>query len=113
MGYVDKGHKKGFGIYYAYNQNGKLIYQYSGNWVNDDKCDGYLLKKYPDGDLFFGFTKMFVYQSFMKYKLGSKEYIGETKLNNTDREGYGKTTYTYGVEEEGIYHILFLLNSFI
>ena len=103
MGYVDKGHKKGFGIYYAYNQKGKLIYQYSGNWVNDDKCDGYLLKKYPDGDFFFGFTKMFVYQDFMKYKLGSKVYTGETKLNNTEREGYGETNYTYGAKEEGIY----------
>ena len=103
MGYVDKGHKKGFGIYYAYNQKGKLIYQYSGNWVNDDKCDGYLLKKYPDGDFFFGFTKMFVYQDFMKYKLGNKVYTGETKLNNTEREGYGETNYTYGAKEEGIY----------
>ena len=68
-GNIDKGQKKGFGIYYAYDHKGKKLYQYSGNWINDDKCDGYLLKKFPNGNYFFGFTKMFVYQTFMKYKI--------------------------------------------
>ena len=102
-GHVDKGNKKGFGIYYAYDQKGKKLYQYSGNWINDDKCDGYLLKKFPDGDYFFGFTKMFVYQDFMKLKLGNMTYIGETKSNSTKREGYGETLYSNGKKEKGIY----------
>ena len=102
-GHIKKGQKKGFGIYNAYDQNGEKIYQYSGYWINDDKCDGYLLKKYPDGGYFFGFTKMFVYQNFMKYKLGNKEYTGETKFSSTDREGYGETNYSNGIKEEGIY----------
>ena len=103
MGHIQKGLKKGFGIYYAYDQKGKILYQYSGNWVNDDICDGYLLKKFPGGDYYFGFTKMFVYQTFMKYKLGNKKYIGETKLNSSEREGYGETTYSNGIKEKGIY----------
>ena len=70
-GNIDKGQKRGFGIYYAYGQSGNRLYKYIGNWVDDDKCDGYLLKKYPDGDYFFGDTKMFVYQTFMQYKLGT------------------------------------------
>jgi hypothetical protein len=103
LGHVDKGNKKGFGIYYAYDQNGKKIYQYSGNWINDDKCDGYLLKKFPDGDYFFGKTKMFVYQDFMKLKLGNMLYIGETKVNSLKREGYGEAQYSNGKKEKGIY----------
>ena len=69
-----KDKKKGFGIYYAYDQNGRKLYQCSGNWVNDDKIDGYLLKKYPDGDYFFGYSKMLVYQTFLKYNLGNIIY---------------------------------------
>ena len=103
MGHIDKGHKRGFGIYYAYNQNGKIVYQYSGNWVNDDICDGYLLKKFPDGNYYFGFTKMFVYQNFMKYKIGNILYIGETKKASKKREGYGETIYSNGTKEKGIY----------
>ena len=80
---------------------------WTGNWVDDDKCDGYLLKKYPDGDYFFGDTKMFVYQTFMQYKLGNKIYIGDTQLSSTKREGYGETTYSDGNVEKGIY-----INSF-
>ena len=102
-GGIDKGQKRGFGIYYAYDQKGDKLYQYSGNWFDDDKCDGYLLKKYPDGDYFFGKTKMFVYQDFMNYKLGNKTYIGETKISSTKREGYGETNYSDGIEEKGIY----------
>ena len=102
-GHIDKGQKRGFGIYYAYNQKGNKLYQYSGNWVDDDKCDGYLLKKYPDGDYFFGYTKMFVYQTFMNYKLGNIVYIGETKESSTKREGYGETSYSNGEEQKGIY----------
>ena len=66
-------------------------------------CDGYLLKKFPDGDYFFGLTKMFVYQTFMKYKEGNKIYIGETKKNSLAREGYGETIYSNGQIEKGIY----------
>jgi len=72
IGHINKGQKKGFGIYYAYDQNGRKLYQYSGNWVNDEKINGYLLKKFPDGDYYFGYTKMLVYQNFLKYKLGNK-----------------------------------------
>ena len=102
-GNIDKGQKRGFGIYYAYGQSGNRLYKYIGNWVDDDKCDGYLLKKYPDGDYFFGDTKMFVYQTFMQYKLGNKIYIGDTQLSSTKREGYGETTYSDGNVEKGIY----------
>ena len=102
-GHIDKGQKRGFGIYYAYGQQGNKLYQYSGYWVDDDKCDGYLLKKYPDGDYFFGNTKMFVYQTFMNYRLGNLTYIGETKENNTKREGYGETTLSSNNVERGIY----------
>ena len=102
-GHIDKGQKKGFGIYYAYDQDGNKLYQYSGNWVDDDKCDGYLLKKFPDGDYFFGFTKMFVYQNFLKFKEGEKIYIGETKIKSSSREGYGETIYLNGTIEKGIY----------
>ena len=93
VGHIYKGQRKGFGIYYAYAQNGKKLYQYSGNWVDDRKIDGYLLKKFPNGDYFFGYTKMFVYQTFLRYKLGNKIYTGETKMNNTVREGYGETIF--------------------
>ena len=86
VGHISKGQKKGFGIYYAYDQNGRKLYQYSGNWVNDEKIDGYLLKKFPSGNYYFGYTKMLVYQTFMKYKLGNIIYTGETKMNSTDRE---------------------------
>ena len=102
-GGIDKGQKRGFGIYYAYDQKGNKLYQYSGYWVDDDKCDGYLLKKYPDGDFFFGKTKMFVYQDFMNYKLGNRSYLGETKISSTKREGYGETTFSNGNIEKGIY----------
>ena len=102
-GHIDKGQKRGFGVYYAYGQKGDKLYQYTGNWADDDKCDGYLLKKYPDGDYFFGLTKMFVYQTFMNYKLGNMTYIGETKESSTKREGYGETTYSSGYKEKGIY----------
>ena len=102
-GYINKGQKKGFGIYYAYDQKGNKIYQYSGNWINDDKCDGYLLKKFPDGNYFFGLTKMFIYQNFMKYKLRNMLYIGETKISSVEREGYGETSYSDGRKEKGIY----------
>ena len=34
---------------------------------------------------------MLVYQHFLKYKLGNKIYIGETKINSNAREGYGET----------------------
>ena len=37
------------------------------------------------------------------YKLGRKEYIGETKVSSTDREGYGETNYSNGAKEKGIY----------
>ena len=80
-GNIDKGQKRGFGIYYAYGQSGNRLYKYIGNWVDDDKCDGYLLKKFPDGNYFFGLTKMFIYQNFMKYKLRNMLYIGETKIS--------------------------------
>ena len=103
IGHIDKGQKRGFGIYYAYNQSGKKIYEYIGKWINDGMCDGYLLKKFPDGDYFFGLTKMFVYQTFMKYKEGNKIYIGETKKNSLAREGYGETIYSNGQIEKGIY----------
>ena len=103
IGHIDKGQKKGFGIYYAYNQNGNKIYEYIGNWINDGICDGYLLKKFPNGDYFFGFTKMFVYQTFMKYKKGNIIYIGETRDNSLTREGYGETFYSNGQIERGIY----------
>ena len=103
VGHLDKGQKKGFGIYYVYDQEGNKLYQYSGNWVDDDKCDGYLLKKFPDGDYFFGFTKMFVYQNFLKFKEGEKIYIGETKIKSSSREGYGETIYPNGTIEKGIY----------
>ena len=103
FGHVDKGQKRGFGVYYAYDQNGNKKYQYSGNWVNDSKCDGYLLKKFPDGDYYFGKTKMFVFQDFMKIKLGNRIYIGETPISSTKREGYGETSYSNGYEEKGIY----------
>ena len=46
---------------------------------------------------------MFVYQDFMKYKLGNIIYIGDTKINSTHREGYGETTYSSGKKEKGIY----------
>jgi len=103
VGHICKGQKKGFGIYYAYDQNGRKLYQYSGNWINDEKINGYLLKKFSDGDYFFGFTKMFVYQSFLRYKLGNIIYTGETKMNSTNREGYGETVYTNRKIERGIY----------
>ena len=103
VGNIDKGQKRGFGIYYAYGQKGNKLYQYTGNWVDDDKCDGYLLKKYPDGDYFFGYTKMFVYQTFMNYKLGNVIYTGETKVSSTKREGYGETSFSEGNVEKGIY----------
>ena len=103
FGHVDKRQRKGFGVYYAYDQNGNKKYQYSGNWVNDSKCDGYLLKKFPDGDYYFGKTKMFVFQDFMKIKLGNRIYIGETPISSTKREGYGETSYSNGYEEKGIY----------
>ena len=103
IGHVDKGQKKGFGIYYAYNdENGNILYKYIGNWISD-KCDGYLLKKFANGNYFFGFTKMFVYQTFMKYKEGNILYIGETKKSSLAREGYGETTYSNGKVEKGIY----------
>ena len=102
-GHIDKGQQKGFGIYYAYDQNGKKLYQYSGNWVDDDKCEGYLLKKFPNGDYFFGLTKMSVYQDFVKIKEGERIYIGETKIKSTEREGYGETIYPNGTIEKGIY----------
>ena len=102
-GNIDKGQKRGFGIYYAYDHQGNKLYQYSGNWVDDDKCDGYLLKKFPDGDYFFGYTKMFVYQNFMIFKLGIRRYIGETKVSSTKREGYGETSYSNGEIKKGIY----------
>ena len=102
-GYIDKGQKRGFGIYYAYNQKGRKLYQYTGYWANDDKCDGYLWKKYPDGDYFFGKTKMFVYQDFLNYKLHNMVYTGETKISSTEREGYGETTFEDGKIEKGIY----------
>ena len=79
------------------------LYKFSGYWVNDEKCDGYLLKKFSDGDYFFGLTKMFVYQDFLKFKLGNIVYIGDTKINSTKREGYGETTYSSGKTEKGIY----------
>ena len=101
--HIDKGQKRGFGIYYAYDQNGEKIYEYIGNWVNDEICDGYLLKKFPNGDYFFGFSKTFVYRTFMKYRKGNKIYIGETKKNNLTREGYGETIYSNGQIEKGIY----------
>ena len=94
---------RGFGIYYSYNKEGKNILKFVGNWVNDQKCDGYLLKKYPDGEYFFGFTKMFVYQNFIEYKLGNRIYTGETKISSTVREGYGETIYSNGKVEKGIY----------
>ena len=101
---IDKGQKKGFGIYYAYDdENGNKLYKYIGNWINDNKCDGYLLKKFANGNYFFGFTKMFVYQTFMKYKEGNILYIGETKKSSLAREGYGETTYSNGKIEKGIY----------
>ena len=103
VGHIDKGQKRGFGIYYAYDQKGKKLYKYIGNWINDDIVDGYLLKKFADGDYFFGFTKMFVYQTFMKYKEGNKIYIGETRKSNLTREGYGETIYSNGKIEKGIY----------
>ena len=46
---------------------------------------------------------MFVYQTFLRYKLGNKIYTGETKMNNTDREGYGETIFPDGKIERGIY----------
>ena len=103
VGHLDKGQRRGFGIYYGYNKEGKNTLKYSGNWVNDDKCDGYLLKKFPNGDFFFGFTKMFVYQNFIQYKLGNKIYTGETKISSTVREGYGETIDSNGNVEKGIY----------
>ena len=103
FGHVDKGQKRGFGVYYAYDQNGNKKCQYSGNWVDDGKCDGYLLKKFPDGNYYFGKTKMFVFQDFMKIKLGNRIYIGETPISSTKREGYGETSYSNGYEEKGIY----------
>jgi hypothetical protein len=39
----------------------------------------------------------------MKYKIGNKLYIGETKLDSNEREGYGETTYSNGKKEKGIY----------
>ena len=113
-GHIDKGQKKGFGIYYAYDQKGNKLYQYSGNWINDEKCDGYLLKKFPDGDYYFGYTKMFVYQNFMRFKLGNIIYTGETKVSSTTREGYGETIYSNGYIEKGIYindKLVFSLNQ--
>ena len=61
------------------------------------------MKKFPDGDYFFGKTKMFVYQDFMKLKLGNMLYIGETKVNSLKREGYGEAKYSNGKKEKGIY----------
>ena len=103
VGYLHKGQKKGFGIYYAYDQNGRKLYQYSGNWVNDGYIDGYLLKKFPDGDYYFGYTKMLVYQTFLKYKLGNIIYTGGIKMGSNKREGYGETVYPNGKIERGIY----------
>ena len=102
-GHINKGQRKGFGIYYAYDQNGRKLYQYSGNWVNDDCIDGYLLKKFADGNYFFGYTKMFVYQTFLKYKLGNIIYTGETKMSSTEREGYGEIIYPDGKIKKGIF----------
>ena len=102
-GHLNKGQRKGFGIYYAYDQKGNKIYSYSGNWVNDEICNGYLLKKFSDGDYLFVFTKMFVYQDFMKMKTHNFAYIGETKINSNKREGYGETIYCNGRKEKGIY----------
>ena len=102
-GHIYKGQRKGFGIYYAYDQNGRKLYQYSGNWVNDDFVDGYLLKKFPDGDYYFGYTKMLDYQTFLRYKLGNLIYTGETQKDSTAREGYGETVYPNGKIERGIY----------
>ena len=79
------------------------MFQYSGNWINDNTCDGYLLKKFLDGDYFFGFTKMFVYQDFLKMKMGDIIYIGETKIDSNEREGYGETIWPDGTIEKGIY----------
>ena len=45
---------------------------------------------------------MFVYQDFMKLKLGNMTDIGETKSNSTKREGYGETLYSNGKKEKGI-----------
>ena len=46
---------------------------------------------------------MFVYQNFMKYKIGNILYIGETKKASKEREGYGETIYSNGTKEKGIY----------
>ena len=75
-GHIDKGQQKCFGIYYAYDQDGKKLYQYSGNWVDDDKCEGYLLKKFPNGDYFFDLGKgLFIKTSLKSRK--EKEFILE------------------------------------
>ena len=103
VGHIYKGQKRGFGIYYAYDQSGRKLYQYSGNWVNDNNIDGYLLKKFPNGDYFFGYSKMLDFQTFLKYKIGNIIYTGETKMNSTDREGYGETVYPDGKIKRGIY----------
>ena len=46
---------------------------------------------------------MFVYQDFMKIKKRNIIYTGETKINSTEREGYGETIYPDGTIEKGIY----------
>ena len=103
LGHIEKGKRKGFGIYYAYNEKGNYIHKFVGNWINDETIDGYCLKKFVNGDYFFGFTKMFVFQTIMKYKEGDIIYIGEIKKDSYTREGYGETTYSNGKKERGIY----------
>jgi len=46
---------------------------------------------------------MFAYQTFLTYKLENILYIGETKKNSSEREGYGETFYPDGKIERGIY----------
>ena len=46
---------------------------------------------------------MFVYQTFLRYKLGNIIYTGETKMSSTKREGYGETIYPDGKVKRGIY----------
>ena len=46
---------------------------------------------------------MSVYQDFLKIKNGDIIYIGETKINRNEKEGYGETIYADGTIEKGIY----------
>ena len=39
IGHLDKGQKRGFGINYVYEQEENKLYKYSGNWINDNKCE--------------------------------------------------------------------------